>query len=326
MNKKLKIGISFLGGTALSFIGGTALISREAVSRKPIILPKLFAALSGGDSQGADDYSYEYSKEKYLEYDEWCKSKNVQEFEMTAKDGVKLYSFLIPAEAESNIFVLCAHGYRGTRYGDFGGQAQFYHSLGYNVILIDQRAQGKSEGKYIGFGYFESQDIIEWINFYTERFGNEIKFILAGISMGGATVCIASGKEELPENVVCIISDCAYTSADEELKYCLPHYAKLPSEPFRTIANLLNSKTAGYSFKEASPISAVKCAKVPMLFIHGGADDFVPTKMVYELYDACSADKDLLIVENAIHAQSFFADRQKYTEKVKEFINKFTVI
>lgn len=326
MNRKTKIALSLFGGTALSFISGTALISYEAVSRKPIILPKLFAALSGGDSQGENDFSFEYSKEKYNEYDEWCKSKNVCEFEMEAHDGAKLYSFLIPAETKSRTYVLCAHGYRGTRYGDFGGQAQFYHSLGYNVILIDQRAQGKSGGKYIGFGFFEAQDLIEWLEFYTGKFGNEIKFILAGISMGAATVCLAAGNEKLPENVVCIISDCAYTSADEELKYCLPHYARLPSQPFRTIANLLNAKTAGYSFKEASPLSAVKRAKVPILFIHGGADDFVPTKMVYELYDACITDKDLLLVENAIHAQSFFADRQKYTEKVTEFVKQFTDI
>lgn len=323
MKRKTKIGISFLGGTALSFLGGTALISREAVSRNPIILPKLFAALSKNDSANTNDYSSEFSQEKELEYDEWCTSKNVQEIEMEARDGAKLYSNLIPSESESNIYVLCAHGYRGTRYGDFGEQSKFYHSLGYNVILIDQRAQGKSEGKYIGFGYFESQDLIEWLNFYTEKFGTDIKFILAGISMGAATVCIAAGDSELPENVICAISDCAYTSADDELKYCLPHYAHLPSEPFRTIANALNSKTAGYSFKEADPLSAVKNAKVPMLFIHGGADDFVPTKMVYELYDACRTDKDLLIVENAIHAQSFFADPQKYTAKVKDFIGKF---
>lgn len=322
MKKRTKIGISFFSGTALSVIGATALLAREAVSRKPLILPKLFAALSS-DGSSNNDYSREYSHEKYEEYDAWCSLHGVQEFEMTARDGAKLYSFLIPSEAESNIYVLCAHGYRGTRYGDFGAQAQFYHSLGYNVILIDQRAQGKSEGKYIGFGVFESEDLIEWLNFYNGKFGNGIKFIIAGISMGGAAVCMAAGNPELPENTVCIISDCAYTSADEELKYCLPHYARLPSEPFRTICNVLNSKTAGYSFKEADALSSVKNAKVPMLFIHGGADDFVPTKMVYELFDACPTEKDLLIAENAIHAQSFLADREKYQEKVKEFIGKF---
>lgn len=322
MNKKIKAGFSVLGGVTLSFIGATALLAREAVSRKPLILPKIFALLDSGE-QNTNEYSVEYSTEKYNEYDAWCVSKNSKEFEMTARDGAKLYSFLIPAEAKSNIYVLCAHGYRGTRYGDFGGQAKFYHSLGYNVILIDQRAQGKSEGKYIGFGYFESQDIIEWLNFYINKFGNDIKFIIAGISMGAATVCIAAGDPELPENVVCAISDCAYTSADDELKYCLPHYAHLPSQPFRSIANILNAKTAGYSFKEACPLSAVKNAKVPMLFIHGGADDFVPTAMVYKLYDACCTDKDLLIVENAIHAQSFFTDPEKYTRKVTEFIGRF---
>lgn len=322
MKKKAKIGVSFLGGAALSVISTTALLAREAVSRKPLILPKLFSALSS-DGSGDNDFSCEYTHEKYDEYDAWCASHGAEEFEMTARDGAKLYSFLIPAEAESSIYVLCAHGYRGTRYGDFGAQAQFYHSLGYNVILIDQRAQGKSEGKYIGFGVFESQDLIEWLNFYIEKFGNGIKFIIAGISMGAATVCMASGNAELPENVICSVSDCAYTNAGEELKYCLPHYARLPSEPFCTICNVLNSKTAGYSFKSADALSAVKNAKVPMLFIHGGADDFVPTEMVYELFDACPTEKDLLIVENAIHAQSFFTDPEKYQEKVKEFIDKF---
>lgn len=323
MKSKFKTGISFLGGAALSFIGATALIAREAVSRNPIILPKLFAALSKNDSDGAEDYSDEYSQEKELEHDAWCASKNVREIETVARDGAKLYSYLIPSETNSNIYVLCAHGYRGTRYGDFGEQAKFYHSLGYNVILIDQRAQGKSEGKYIGFGLFEAQDLIEWLKLYTDKFGNGIKFIIAGISMGAATVCIASGDSKLPENVICAVSDCSYTSADEELKYCLPHYARLPCEPFRSLANIINSKTAGYSFKDACPLSAVKNAKVPILFIHGGADDFVPTKMVYELYDACCTEKDLLIVENAIHAQSFFTNPEKYKQKVTEFIGRF---
>ena len=322
MNKKVTIGLSVLGGAALGFAGATALISNEAVSRKPLILPKIFAKLSP-DGTGENDYSYEYSQEKYDEYDAWCTALGVQEFEMVAHDGARLYSYLVPAEKESNIYVLCAHGYRGTRYGDFGAQAQFYHSLGFNVILIDQRAQGKSDGKYIGFGYYESQDLVEWLNFYNDKFGNGIKFIVAGISMGGATVCMAAGNKDLPENVACIISDCAYTSAENEIKYCFPHYINVPAQPFISIANVINSKTAGYSFKEADAVAAVKNAKVPMLFIHGGADDFVPTEMVYELFGACPTEKDLLIVEPAIHAQSFFADPEKYQAKVKEFIGKY---
>lgn len=325
MNRRIKTGFSILGGAALGFSGITALIAHEAVSKKPLLLPKIFALLDSGE-QNNNEYSVEYSPEKYNEYDAWCTSKNSEEFEMTARDGAKLYSCFIPAEKQSNIYVLCAHGYRGTRYGDFGGQAKFYHSLGFNVILIDQRAQGKSGGKYIGFGCFEALDLIDWINFYSKKFRNSIKFIVAGISMGGATVCMLSGHSELPKNVVCIISDCAYTSADEEIKYCLKHYARLPSEPFLTLANTVNSKTAGYSFKAADALSSVKNAKVPMLFIHGGADDFVPTEMVYRLYDACPTEKDLLIVKKAIHAQSFFADPENYQRKVKEFIGKFVNI
>lgn len=322
MNKKVTLGISFLGGAFLGFAGAAAFISNEAVSRKPLLLPKVFDMLSP-DGSGENDYSFEYSKEKYDEHDSWCASHGVQEFEMVAHDGTKLYSYLIPAEKESDIYVLCAHGYRGTRYGDFGAQSRFYHSLGFNVILIDQRAHGKSDGKYIGFGYYESQDVIEWLQFYNNKFGNGIKFIVAGVSMGGATVCMAAGNKDLPENVVCIISDCAYTSAENEFKYCFPHYTNIPGGPLVAAANVINSKLAGYSFKAANPLSAVKNAKVPMLFIHGGSDDFVPTGMVYELFDACPTEKDLLIVESAIHAQSFFADTEKYQEKVKEFIGKY---
>ncbi len=322
MNRKTKTCLAFLGGTALGVTGISALLSHDSVARKPLVLSKIFSMLDSGNS-GEEDYSSEYSHEKYIEYDSWCASHGAKEYSITAKDGAKLVGYLIPSEEASDIFVLCAHGYHGTRYGDFGAQAKFYHSLGYNVILVDQRASGKSEGKYIGFGYYESQDLIEWLKFFNNEFGNNIKFIVAGISMGGASVCMMSGDENLPENVVCIISDCAYTTANDEIKYCIPHYIHCPAEPFLTVVNIMNSKIAGYTFKMADAISSVKKAKVPMLFIHGGADDFVPTKMVYELYDACPTEKDLFIAEKAIHAQSFFAEPEKYQEKVKEFIGKY---
>ena len=321
MNRKGKIAVGFLSGFSMGLLGAGALLSHESISRKPFVLNKAFALLApASDDNGNHDYEYSYTK--WVEYDNWCKSQKAKEFEMVASDGKKLVSYFIPSKTESDVYVICAHGYRGTKYGDFGKQAQFYYSLGYNVILIDQRASGKSEGEFIGFGYFESKDLIEWIKFYNNMFSEEIKFVVAGISMGGATVCIASGSDELPKNVKCIISDCAYTSAQEEIKYCFPHYASIPAEPLLSIVNAINTHVAKYDFKMADALESVKKAKVPMLFIHGGKDDFVPTRMVYELYDACPTDKDLLIVPNAIHAQSFFEEPEKYGAKVKEFLAK----
>lgn len=321
MNRKTKAGIAFLSGLSISTVGLGFLLSHESLSRNPFVLNKVFSLISPPPDENVD-HSNEYSHTKWVEYDNWCKSQKAKEYEMTAKDGKKLVSYLIPSKTGSKVFVLCAHGYRGTKYGDFGAQAQFYHSLGYNVILVDQRASGKSEGDYIGFGYFESRDCLQWLRFYNDMFGSDIEFVVAGISMGGATVCMMSGSDELPENVKCIISDCAYTTADDEIRYCFQHYLGISAEPFLSLVNCINLHTAKYTFTMADAISAVKKAKVPILFIHGGADDFVPTKMVYELYDVCPTDKDLLIVEKAIHAQSFFEEPEKYQAKVKEFLSK----
>lgn len=322
MNKVIKKGAVALGAFSAAAVGVCGILAREVVARKPVFIQKIFNMFSV-EGEGEHNHSNEYSKEKFLEYDNWCKSKNCEEFVMTARDGKKLYSYLIPCEKDSDVYVLCAHGYRGTRYGDFGAQAQFYHSLGFNVILIDQRAMGKSEGETIGFGYLEYADCIEWLNFYIEKFGKNIKFIVAGISMGGATVCMMSGSADLPLNVKCIISDCAYTSAVDELKYCLKHYINFPGALIVPVVNAANKVVSGYSFKSADPLSGVKNARVPMLFIHGKADDFVPTEMVYKLYDACTAQKDLLIVDNAVHAQSYFESTAEYREKVKEFLDKY---
>ena len=191
--------------------------------------------------------------------------------------------------------MICVHGFHSYHYREFAYYIRFYHELGYNILLPDNRAHGQSEGHYIGFGWLDRLDILEWIKKMEEYFHNEpMSIVLHGISMGGATVLMVSG-EELSDNVKAIVADCSYTSAYDEFKYYLknkgcPPFLLLPS------ATLLSKKTVGYNFKQASAVNQVKKSKTPTLFIHGNQDHFVPTYMALELYNACQAEKKLLIV------------------------------
>ena len=198
---------------------------------------------------------------------------------------------------------------------------KFYHDLGFHILLPDNRAHGESEGQYIGFGWLDRLDCIQWIHQVKDYFHKDLQIVLHGISMGSATVLMASG-EELPSDVKCIISDCGFTSVLDEFKHEL-HQRHIPASLVLPTATLLSKKRVGYSFKEASTIEQVKKSKTPTLFIHGDRDNFVPTYMVYDLYNACSADKDLLIVEGAGHAQSYLVDPKLCESTIIEFMNKY---
>ena len=253
----------------------------------------------------------------------WFNSCDFKEYSITNPAGHTLKGSLIPSETGSDVFVFCSHGYRSSGKFDFAYIAKFYHDLGYNVFMPDHRGHGSSEGKYIGFGYHESGDCLLWLDYLKQLFGEDIRFILHGVSMGSGTVTLMSGDAALPENVKFIVADCGYTSAWDEFKHDMK-YVYLPAMPFLYGANIWNKIFNGFDFKDCSPIDSVKRAKVPMLFIHGDCDDFVPTYMVHQLYAAYEGEyKDLLLVKGAAHAESYLADSASYESKVKEFIDKF---
>ena len=151
------------------------------------------------------------------------------------------------------------------------------------------------------------------------------QIILHGVSMGCATVTLMSGNPDLPKNVKFTVADCGYTSPWAEFDYQLKN-AHVPSSPLLDGANFFNKRIAKYDFKKVDSVESVKHAQVPMLFIHGTKDDFVPTYMVNELYDACSSDKDILLVEGAGHAESYPTDSAAYEAKVRSFIDKYITV
>ena len=256
---------------------------------------------------------------------QWLNAQNIEKHSIISDRGSRLQGYHIRPEKPSDVYVFGSHGYRSSGKGEWCHYAKHYvEDLGYNMFFVDHQSAGDSEGQYAGFASFESEDSMKWLGYMLDTFGTDIKIILHGISMGSTTVMIMSGKNELPENVKFTIADCGFTSAMDEFMYKCESL-HIPKYPLLPLIKSLQKKRAGYDFQEdTNALGAVKNARVPMLFIHGDKDKFVPTYMATLLHNACSADyKDILIVRGADHAMSYKVGKEEYEAKVQEFIEKF---
>ena len=258
-----------------------------------------------------------------IEETPWVERQLFEDIDMMSLDGLKLRGYYLPAPAPTARTAILAHGYTGHAKKDMALLAQLYHEeFGYNVLMPDDRGHGASEGSYIGFGWPDRLDYIKWIHYIIQRVGPESEIVLHGISMGGATV-LMTGGERLPEQVRCVIADCAYTSAKDILSYQLGRMYKLPPFPLVHLASLVCKLHAGYFFGEASALEQVRKTRLPTLFIHGADDSFVPTSMVYPLYEACPVEKELLIVPEAAHGMAYSTDPQGYAAKTQTFLARY---
>lgn len=266
-----------------------------------------------------DDYKMIGSPEN------WIKKHGYEDIVIDSDDGLKLHGYFIKASVRSDRTVILAHGYNSKAF-HMHGFARFYHEdLGFNVLVPDARAHGRSEGKYIGFGWPDRKDYLKWIDKAIELTGDKSSIVLHGISMGGATVLMTAG-EKVPAQVKAVVSDCAYTSAYEELSWQLKRLYRLPAFPFLFSTSLISKLIAGYFFKEASALEQVKKTRLPILFIHGGSDTFVPHEMVNLLYDAAAGEKELLIIPDAGHGLACEADYKTYITRVAEFLGKYIAL
>lgn len=245
-----------------------------------------------------------------------------EKWTLQAADGVKLYARCIPAAQPTECWALCVHGYTASGPNEFAWFFDFYRRLGYNLLLPDHRAHGQSEGEYVGMGVLDSRDIRLWIDELLRRTQGRCRIVLHGVSMGAATVTTLAGSET-PAQVRGFLADCGYTSVWEEFSYQMRAMFHLPAFPILYLAGLVCRVRAGYGLHAFSPLDAVKRAEKPMLFVHGGADDFVPTRMGQTLYDACaSGEKELLIVEGAAHASSYRVNPEAYEQAACAFFEK----
>ena len=263
-------------------------------------------------------------QEEKTEVKKWLEETPQEKLEIKAEDDITLRAtayYNKTENQENHNWVIVAHGYRSKPSWVASIGMHFYKEKGYNVLIPSMRATEESEGKYIGMGWLDKDDIIGWINKIILKDKNA-KIILHGSSMGAATVLMASG-EKLPSNVKAIIADSSYTSAWDIFKSELKARFNLPSFPLMQMFRLITIIQAKYDIKEASVIDQVKKSNTPTLLIHGDADDFVPVTMEPEIYNAIPVEKDQLIIHGAGHTKSRYREPETYYKKIYEFIDKY---
>ena len=235
-------------------------------------------------------------------------------------DGLRLYGALL--ENYSDKIVICVHGFTGSGKKDFASLAQAYYKNGYNVLLVDNRAHGQSEGKYVGFGVLDRFDLRNWVKYVINRFGSNVQIFLHGISMGAATVLMASSI--MPKNVRGIIADCGFTSVYEIFEYVLKRDYHLPKFPIIYLTNIMSKIRAGYGYKDVNTTAEIARSDIPILFIHGENDEFVPLWMTMKNYSHCKAYKELFIVRESEHAESHYIDKKGYERRILTLIEKIS--
>lgn len=252
---------------------------------------------------------------------EWLSQQKTEDVFIKSDDNLKLHATLLRSSNNKNC-VICFHGYTSKGLNDYGSMAKFYNEQGFNMLIVDDRAHGDSEGTYIGFGVLDRYDVVKWVEYTIKLFGKDVNIMLHGDSMGATTVLLASGLE-LPKNVKAIVADCAFTSAYDVFSHILKRDYHIPKFPIMNVTEIMTRKKAGYGYNDASTLDAVASTDIPILFVHGDKDDFVPTWMTYKNFEACKSEKELLIVKGADHAESYYTDTPAFENAVKKMINKY---
>lgn len=276
----------------------------------------------------AGNYLFRYAldprngdQEWTLEGDAAWFAENSQDRWLTSHDGLKLHGLYLPREDSHKYAVIC-HGYGSAP--QFGGRfaAKFYE-MGYHVLAPAARAHERSEGEYVSMGWLERRDIVAWVDTLVEQ-DPRAEIVLFGVSMGGATVMMTAGEADLSPNVKCVVEDCGYSSVWDEFAAQLKEQFGLPTFPVLNAASLVTQVRAGWNFKEASAVEQLKKAKLPMLFIHGEEDTFVPYAMLDVVYEACaSPEKEKFSVPGAGHGEASWEDPEGYWDTVERFLEKY---
>ncbi|MDL2214534.1 alpha/beta hydrolase [Clostridia bacterium OttesenSCG-928-O13] len=276
---------------------------RLVLRRPGGVLSNVGPAAGTRTQQDAETAAYIQEKEALLAPQGW------EDVSITSRDGLRLHGYYLAGAPGEKRTAVLAHGYsvRALQMADY---ALFWRdTYGFNVLMPDARAHGQSEGVYAGMGWPERLDYLDWFDYLLKKLGPDATFVMQGISMGGATV-LTTGGENPPEALKFLIEDCGYTSAYNEFRHQMSARYHLPSIPVLPVVSLLARALAGYRFTQASPLRSASRITLPILFIHGEADNYVPTYMVHQLYNAAdkAPHKEKITVPGAGHVKAFFAD------------------
>lgn len=253
---------------------------------------------------------------------DWFRAQGPENVEIRAFDGLRLRALLLPCE-DSRGVIIFMHGYRSTPLRDLGASAQYYHDLGFTLLLPNQRACGDSDGRVITFGAKESRDVKAWTEYAAARFGGDTPIIVGGISLGCSSVLMSLGLG-LPAGVKAAVADCGYSSLYDELTLAAHNFFKIRRPAWVLWGlNIWCRLLGGFDIRSCSTLDAMRSDTVPVLFIHGDADDFVPCRFSRENYEACAAPKELFIVPGAEHGLSYLVDTPGYHRHIEDFLDKY---
>ena len=312
--KKTTFGLLGLAAAGAGAAGGWAALGNYLYNR--VMVPQL------RDPEEEDINPVQAQGRQWARKREGFKEATIQ-----AMDGLILWAALVPGAEGCHRWAVCMHGYHDS-YESMGAIAKHYNDMGWHVLMPDQRGHGQSEGDYVGWGFDERLDLVGWVNWILRR-DPEAEILLHGVSMGAATVLMATGGP-LPDQVKAAVSDCSYTTIEAEMRHILGQLrAELPT-PLPLPAGLLFSalrktalRRARFDLREAAPVQAVARSRTPTLFIHGVADDFVPAAMMGKLYQAARCPKSFLWMPDAGHAASVGTNETLYWTAVSTFLQDY---
>ena len=246
----------------------------------------------------------------------WMAEQEWEEVAARGEDGVPLHGYWREAERAAGAVILF-HGYHSCPENDFAGLMEYYAARGFHILAVEQRCHGESGGARITFGAMERFDALAWAALAAAK-APGLKIYLHGVSMGAATVLMASGLP-LPEAVSGIIADCGFTTPKAILAYQLTRQYHLPQFPFVPVGTVAGMALLGRGFVTASSLRAVRGTGLPVLVVHGQEDHSVPVEMARQIYEACGGEKSLLLVRGAKHAVSFLCDSGAYSAALDAF-------
>ncbi len=247
------------------------------------------------------------------------KSSMTETLCMKSFDGLNLKAYYVPCGEETDKFVLLVHGYDSDAFTAFGTQIKFYKELGFDIVVIDQRACGASDGKHVTFAVNESRDVSMWCDYIKEHFKNCKKIVLHGISLGGASVLFSISRH-LPSEVKCIIDDCGFDSPEGILHHVLKKDYHLPFFVRKSII-IFCEIICKCRFRGVSTEDILKNTDMPILFIHGALDTYVPYYMTENNFKAVKYPFEFYTVSNAYHAGAFVIDEDGCNKAVKRLLD-----
>lgn len=334
-------GLAVLGFGIAGFVAGNVLVNNVLVNRKKtagnkaleaIKAPQKSTKLARAKSLACDSAPADQHISKHSPHILAAMRESLQEFKslslaprdlfIQSHDGLRLHAHYFEGRYDQqhthqqHTTAILLHGYK-SQVSHMYPYASMYIKRGYNVLIPDLRSHGQSEGCYITMGVHESKDVILWIQLLAKQ-NPKLSVVLHGVSMGAATTMLVAGQN--PKPVKLAIEDCGYTTAWEIFVNELDRRYHLPPFPLLNIAELCAQMRAHFRFTNPAPIEAVTKTTIPLYCIHGSEDDFVPTSMVYKLYetysqthpDVDSSEQRLWVVDGAAHAESIFKDKNAY--------------